>query len=169
MPHGCGHNLSPNERLVHQTTRRLVGAGWLANAVGATGVFMAVGFLAEVFFTGLNAEELGKENLPYLIAAIALGGLVLTVITKRRRRQALAWLVEGREPTEREHQMTLGMPTFTAVLTVGAWVVGGTVGGILNLDHGFDTAVLVTVTFWFGGDVTAALGYLISERLMRPI
>jgi adenylate cyclase len=169
MPHGCGHNLSADERLVHHTTRRLVGVGWLANAIGAVGVFIAIGFLAAVFFGESESRQLGRENWPVVVIAIAAGGVILTVAMKRRRREALAWLIENREPTEHEHRLTLGLPTFTAVLTASAWVTGGLVCGILNLEHGFETAALITTAIWLGGDTTAALGYLITERIMRPI
>ena len=163
MPgHGCGSGQSAHERLVHDTTRRLVGLGWLANAIGAAGVFMAIGFLAAVFFGPSESDQLGRENLPVLLVSLVVAGVALTVLMKRRRRVALAWLVEGRDPTEREHRMTLGMPTYTAVLTASAWIIGGLVGGLINLDHGFETAALITTALWLGGDTTAALGYLLT-------
>ena len=165
----CSRSMSANERLVHTTTKRLVGVGWLANAIGIVGVFMAIGFLAAVFFGSAESERLGGENLPIVVVSLALGGVILTVAMKRRRRAALAWLIEDREPTEDEHRMTLGMPTFTAVLTASAWVLGGLIGGLLNLEHGFATAALITTAVWLGGDTTAAVGYLITERIMRPI
>ena len=46
----CIGERTEGQRLVHDVTRRLVVLGWLANAIGAAGVFMAVGFLVAVFF-----------------------------------------------------------------------------------------------------------------------
>ena len=165
----CGTEKTEEQRLVHTVTRRMVGLGWLANSIGGAGVFMAIGFLVAVFFSADQRDELGRENLPFLIGALLLFGVAMTVLLKRRRAAALRWLIEGREPTEREHRLTLGLPAFTAYLTAGAWVIGGLIGGLINLDHGFDTAALITITLWLGGDTTSALAYLMTERTMRPI
>ena len=164
----CGYE-TEEQRLVHRVTGRLVGLGWVANVVGAAGVFMAIGFLVAVFFDANQRDQLGRDNLPFLIAAVVLFGVALTVILKRRRAAALRWLIEGREPTAHEHRLTLGLPAFTAYLTAGAWVIGGLIGGLINLDHSFDTAVLITIALWLGGDTTSALAYLLTERTMRPI
>ena len=165
----CVGERTEEQRLVHDVTRRLVAIGWVANAIGAAGVFMAIGFLAAVFFGGGERDQLGEENLPFVVGSVALFGVALTVILKRRRATALRWLIETREPTELEHRMTLGLPTFTAMITAAAWIIGGLIGGLINLDHGTDTAILITTALWLGGDTTAALSYLVSERIMRPI
>ena len=48
-------------------------------------------------------------------------------------------------------------------------MIGGLIGGVINLDYGLDTAVLIATAVWLGGDTTSALSYLVSERTMRPI
>ena len=165
----CGAQLSHGQRLVHATTRRLVGLGWIANAFGAATVFMAIGYVIAVFFDTTERDALGRENLVPTIVCVAAFGVVMTVLMKRRRAAALRWLIEGRAPTGREHRLTLGLPTFTAYLTAGAWLIGGVVGGLINLDHSFTAAALIAVALWLGGETTSALGYLLTERTMRPI
>ena len=165
----CGTSRSASERLFHQVSKRLVLLGWVANAIGVAVVFMAVGFLLAVFFNTTQRDELGAENLPIVVAAFAVFGILMSVITKRRRRQALGWLLDDREPTESEQRMTLGMPMFTSLLTAGGWFLGGLIGGVINLDYSFGSALLIAVAFWLGGETTSALGYLVTERTMRPI
>ena len=165
----CMAELTQEQRLVHGVTRRLVVIGWVANAIGAAGVFMAVGFLAAVFFGPDDRDTLGEENWLTAVACVVAFGAVMTVVLKRRRATALRWLIEDREPTELEHRMTLGLPTYTALLTAGGWALGGLIGGLTNLDQGLDAAVLIATAVWLGGDTTSALSYLVSEWIMRPI
>jgi adenylate cyclase len=156
-------------RLFEIVERRLTWLGWVANTIGAVIVFMAIGFLLAVFYDAGERDRLGRENLPLLIGCLVVFGIVLTVLMKRRRRTALAWLIEGREPTEDEHRLTLGIPAFSAYLTGAGWVLGGVVGAAFNLDHSVDTAVLIAVSLWLGGETTSALAYLVNERVLRPV
>ena len=165
----CHADTREGAGLVRQTTKRLVGLGWFANAVGTTVVFVAIGFLITVFFDSEQASQLGEENLPITIGAVALFGIAMTVFLKRRRAAALKWLVEEREPTPEEHRMTLGLPVFSAMLTAGAWALGAVLGAVINLDHSTGTAALIATALWLGGETTSALAYLMTERVMRPI
>jgi len=155
-------------RLVRSMTRRLWVSGWVANTLGTSVVFLAVGFLLAVFFNAAERDELGRENLPITVVAVAVVGAVLTYLMKRRVGRAFAWLREGRDPTEEEHRLTLRMPAYTATLTATAWGLGSTIGFLVNLDHSFDAALLIGVAFWLGGETTSALAYLLSERTTRP-
>jgi len=164
-----GSTRTDPERLFHRVSKRLVIHGWVANAIGVVVVFLAVGFLLAVFFDTDQRDELGSENLPIVIGAFVAFGFLLTAVLKRRRRAAMRWLLEDREPTELEHRLTLGMPMFTSLLTAAGWFLGGLAGGIVNLDHSVDSALLIAAAFWLGGETTSALGYLLTERTMRPI
>lgn len=165
----CGAHLTPGQRLVHATTRRLVGLGWIANAFGAATVFMAIGYVIAVFFDTAERDALGRENLVPTIVMVVAFGIVMTAVMKRRRATALRWLIEDREPTEHEHRLTLGLPTFTAYLTAAGWAAGGVIGFLLNLDHSLTAATLIAVALWLGGETTSALGYLLTERTLRPV
>jgi adenylate cyclase len=157
------------ERLIQRTTKRLVLLGWISNTIGAVVVFMAIGFLIAVFFDATDRDQLGRENLPLAIVLGVVFGVILTLLMKRRRRLALGWLLEDREPTAEEHRMTLGFPTYAAILTAMAWCTGGLISGIYNLDHELGSAVLITFAVWLGGETTSALAYLLTERTMRPV
>ena len=104
---------------------------------------------------------------------IAIGAPILFVLVTwvltRERGIALAWLYEGREPTEEEHRRTLRIPTYVSLVTVTGWTIGGLVAGISNLDESVGVAALAASAFWLGGETTSALAFLISERTMRPI
>ena len=150
-------------------SRRL---GWLgigASAIGAAVVFMAVGFLLAIFFSEADRDRLGLENLPVVIGLVAAGGVVTRVLFTRRFATALAWLRENREPTADEHRLTLRLPEFTALLTGVGWLVAGVVGALFNLEESAGVIAVIIASVWLGGETTAALAYLLSERMLRPV
>lgn len=148
---------------------RLIWTGWVANAVGAAIVFLAVGFLLGVFYDAAQRDAVGQENLPIVIATGLLLGAAGTWLMARRRAAGLAWFAEARDPRDRERRLTLGMPGFTAALTAALWAIGGLLGFFLNLDHSLGVATIIAVAFWMGGETTAALAFLLTEQQLRPI
>jgi adenylate cyclase len=163
--------VSSEERqaLVRKVARRAEWQGWVANIIGAAVVFLAIGFLIAVFFDAGERDELGRKNLPFVLIVVPLFGAVMTWIIRRRRRAALAWVLEGREPSEEERRRTLGLPAFVAMLTAAGWTLGGVVSFAFNLDHSLGAAAVVGAAVWVGGETTTALAYLLSERIMRPV
>jgi adenylate cyclase len=163
--------MSPEERrdLVRQVGWRGIWQGWAANIVGAVVVFMAIGFLSAVFFDASERDELGRQNLPFVLIVVPLFGAVMTWVIARRRGAALRWLLEGRDPTEQERRRTLGLPTYVAMLTAVGWVLGGIVSFAFNLDHSLGAAALIGAVVWLGGETTTALAFLLTERIMRPV
>jgi adenylate cyclase len=65
--------------------------------------------------------------------------------------------------------LTLGLPTYTSVLTASGWFVGGAVGAAVNIDHSLGAAAVVGAAFWVGGETTSALVFLVCERTLRPV
>ena len=168
----CDHEANAGtdgRRLVRGVTKRLVALGWIANAIGAGVVFMAVGFLLTVFFDERQADQLGQENWPFMAGGLVFFGIAMTALLKRRRAAALRWLVEERDPTPEEHKLTLHLPVYSAMLTAGAWFLGAAIGAALNVDHSLGTGAVILVALWLGGETTSALAYLMTERTLRPV
>ncbi len=149
--------------------RRLTWFGAIANTIGAGIVFISIGFLLAVFFDSHQSDDLGRENAPIMAASVLVIGAALMVVAMRRRRTALAWLSDAREPSEEERQQTLSLPMFNALLTVAGWGTGAVIGFLVNLDHSLGTAALIGASIWVGGETTAALAYLTTERTLRPV
>ena len=162
-------NPDDGRRLFELVERRLVWTGWIANSFGAGIVFVTIGFLLTAIFDARESSELGRQNLPLVVITVAVFGTALTVIAKRRRRTALAWLSEGREPTGSERRLALGLPAFAAVITAAAWALGAVLGFAWNLDHSLGSAALIAAALWFGGETTSALAFLVTERTLRPV
>jgi adenylate cyclase len=161
--------MSQDRKLVAAITRRLVWAGWVANAIGVAVVFIAVGFMLGVFLGEDRRNELGSENLPIVAGLGITMGLVFSWMLAKRRRRAFAWFVQGRDPTDEEHRAVLGLAWYTAALTAGGWGFGATVGFLTNVDYSLDAAIIIGTAFWLGGETTSALGYLFTESVLRPV
>lgn len=165
----CGMNAHEGSRLACLVTHRLKVLGWVVCGSGALVVFLAVGFMIPVFMDVAQRDELARENLPVVVASYVLFGVVMTWLLKRRVAMAFAWLREDREPTEEEHRATLRLPAHTSTLTAGAWAIGGLLMGALNLDHSLGFAAIVVIATWAGGEVTSGIGFVTTERLLRPV
>jgi adenylate cyclase len=156
-------------RLVDSNERRLLCLSWIAGTVGAVIVFTTIGFLIAVFLDPGQRDSIGKENLPYAVASVFLGGLALKRILHRKHRRAFEWIVEDRDPTDAEHRRALAFPAWMAMIDVITWALSALAFGAINLHHGAGFAAVVVVAIWLGGETTSALIYLFTERIVRPL
>jgi adenylate cyclase len=109
-----------------------------------------------------------------LISTIAfvVGGLVAFPIawawSARKWRAHLGW-VGRRPPGERDRDLTLRFPLTQQVIVGAMWLISAVVFSALNAPFSGELAGNVATTVIMGGIVTCALGYLLGERLLRPI
>ena len=106
----------------------------------------------------------------------ALGGVVfLFSVTfgnwfmTRRLDRARRWAREGRVPSEREIKALLRGPIFLFMAQSSLWIAGALVVAVFNAKYSLDTAVRIGNTIALAGITTCALGYLTSERIIRPL
>ena len=165
--HGAGSGA--DERLLDRIDRRLFWVGWLANGAGAAFVVAAIAFVIPIFIDAPDRDGVGDHNLPWLAAYFVLAGVGCTVASRRDTRIALAWIAEGREPTVPEHCRTLELAMRQAVIALIAWVLAGALGLLINLEYSVGFAVVGAVAAWLAGEMTAAIQYLLAERVLRPI
>jgi adenylate cyclase len=152
-------------QLADRTLRRSAIAGMLANFGGAIDVFLLLWF---VLPTPPGESDMAR-NLVIAAVYIPVSFLVGYFWAERLIRPSVAWLREGRTPSERERQGTLRLPLMCAAVDATFWVVAALLFGALNLHVSFDMAFHVTSTILMGGLTVMALAYLLSERLMRPL
>jgi len=156
--------------LVRRAWARLRWTGWVAVAAGSAVIFAAVGFLLPVFVPAEDHEAVALLNAPMVLAALAAGGALLNRFFGRYARSTLAWLVEGRVPTPREHTRTLQLALHSAKAIAAVWAAFGAAIVLVNtLAQSWEAAVIVGATAWLGAETTCALFYLAAERELRPI
>jgi adenylate cyclase len=156
--------------LVREVRTRLRWLGWIAGAAGAIVVFQSIGFLIPIFLDPDRRFDIGLLNAPVLVAYLLVAGVVVTRHGERHLARALAWIVEGRAPDDREHRLTMMLAVHGVKIYALGWLVGGIVFAALNgFAESWGFAAVVAATIWLGGETTCALVYLASERILRPV
>lgn len=153
-----------------ETARRRVGmAVAAANMSGAAVVFLFGAF-------GLpQPSGVSHPTRLFIINAsvFGLGGLVgLWVGWTRSHRlwvERMRWLSLGRAPTPQELALTLRFPLAQQAIDVMLWGAAAVTFAAVNAPFSVKVAVGTPILIMLGGLVTCAVGYLTTERLMRPV
>jgi adenylate cyclase len=145
-----------------------------ANVIGAL-IVVALGILV------IPLPEFEEKGTATAVN-VGLAGAYLVVFTPlgswwglKRLRKARAWLEEDRAPTEAERKIVLRGPRRIVTVHVFIWSLAALLFGTVNFllaKDGFsdkvEAAFRVSSLIVFGGLVTCAFVYLISERQLRP-
>lgn len=154
---------------VTHARKRLRRVGWTINLLGALTTFIAVGFLFPAFGGSSQIDDTSTwVNAPLIIVVVSLYGWLRS--RERHVSDALGWLDSGRDPTAREHELTLGLPVHFVKLDALGWSLAAVGFALFNgVAFSWGLGAIVVATIWFGGETTCALGYLVYERALRPI
>jgi adenylate cyclase len=142
------------------------------------GALLVLGFLR----FGLPPEDrIQLQDLPafnlaiflgYLFVSFTVGSylslrLLLPVIRWQRRDSLLA----EREPsvTELARTRALRMPIYRTLISAANWCLGGVVFIVASWPVASHSAPVVAVATALGATATAIIGYLQSERVLRPV
>jgi adenylate cyclase len=153
--------------LWRDTIRRLTWASIGANGTGALVLFLLLGFLVPFAPEGAD-RQLG------LNAALAAAYVVLTLTLgslwgRRMSAPVERWLSEDRPPTDEERRLALGLP-FRFVLVSGVfWTIGAVLFTLVNASSSGWPVLVVGGAILLGGETTCAVGYLLVERISRPV
>ncbi|WP_328856701.1 adenylate/guanylate cyclase domain-containing protein [Williamsia herbipolensis] len=140
-----------------------------ANIIGALFTFAFLRFGMPYQYT-VRIQEISVSNqavfVAYLVAATFVGGylsilLTLPVLIWHRRRTRL--------DNEMARNRALRLPVLLTAVNLGLWTVGGILFALLNLPASGATALVVWIASAIGGFVSCVLGYMQSEKVLRPI
>ena len=142
------------------------------------GALFVLGFLR----FGLPAEDrIQLQDLPALNLAIFLGYLfvsftILSWLTLRLLIPVIRWqrrdsLLGGGDPavTDLARVRALRMPFYRSVINVSNWFLGSIVFIVASWPVASRSAPVVAVAAALGATATAIIGYLQSERVLRPV
>ena len=140
----------------------------IANVVGAVVVFV----LATLVLPSPEVDDSGEViALNLVVTAIYTGVAVLVGVLwgTRRVRRRMRWAIEDREPDEREQRIVLRVPLLLLQVQAVLWALAVALFTTLNglLDSSLIPVVALTVSF--GGLVTCATAYLLTEFALRPL
>jgi adenylate cyclase len=151
--------------LARRTARRTQFAAMVANACGVVDVFLLLFF---VLPSPPGDPDLLRNGVAAVVF-VALSFIVGSIWGNRLVRPMVAWLMEGRTPSEREREGTLRLPLVCASIDGSFWLVAAFLFAGLNANLSFDWAWHVGATILMGGITVTAVSYLISERISRGV
>ncbi|MEO6793411.1 MAG: adenylate/guanylate cyclase domain-containing protein [Mycobacterium sp.] len=127
----------------------------------------------------INLQDLPHANLAFfsitLLCLFCFGftvstSLLMPVFRWQRRE---AWLANDTgsdsEATELARSRALRMPFYRSLISIGYWTVGGVVFVIISWPVAHDVVPVVVTATALGAAATAIIGYLQSERVLRPV
>ena len=153
--------------LWRETTRRLTWAAVASNGLGGLVLFLLLAFLIPFApdepdrQVALNAV-VGVVYLAVTLVLGTLGGLRINAPVAR-------WLDEDRAPTPEERRTALAIPFRFAATAALFWTIGAVLFTLLNLPTSGWAALVVGGSLLLAGETTSAIGYLLAERIARPI
>ena len=162
-----GHGSASGAELWRTNIRRLTRAAVLSNGIGGLLVFLLLAFLLPI------APEGAQDDIP-MNAAIGAGylGIALAFGAAWGRHMSAPvarWLESGRPPTAEERRVALGQPFRFAAISGVFWTIAAVLFTVLNLPGSGWAAVVVGGAILLGGETTCAVGYLLAERIARPV
>jgi adenylate cyclase len=149
------------------TFRRLTWAAIASNTLGGLVLFLLLAFLIPFAPVGpdrqvpLNAA-VGAVYLAVTLALGAWGGRRLNAPVER-------WLTEDRPATAHERRVALAIPFRFAMTAAAFWSLGAVLFTLLNLPTSGWAALVVGGALVLAGETTSAVGYLLAERIARPV
>ncbi|MEU1208061.1 adenylate/guanylate cyclase domain-containing protein [Nocardia sp. NPDC005825] len=125
----------------------------------------------ELFLSGF-LSRLGSNWISTFIGVSiypAIGALAGIVLAVRDRRHYFGWLDQHRPPTEHEARRLLRLPLAITIRALAIWLPGVIIAAAIFAHATEDRSFPVVLSmFTLGGLESAALTYLIVDRLIRP-
>jgi adenylate cyclase len=109
-----------------------------------------------------------RKNLIALCGLVAISATVGGVTGVLNMVPSFRWFALGAEPTPGQRDAALRIATRQTVVQFGIWAASGAVFVLVNFHDGAVACVIGTAIV-FGGAATASMGYLITQRTLRPI
>jgi adenylate cyclase len=154
-------------QLWRTTVRKLTLAAAGANGLGGLVLFLLLAYLVPFAPAGpdrqvpLNAA-IGAVYLPL---TLAIGNLW----SRRLSAPIQAWLLAGRPPTDEERRLVLSTPSRFVVVSGVFWAIAAVLFTALNVPTSGWSALIVGGALLMGGETTCAVGFLVTERISRPV
>lgn len=117
-----------------------------------------------------NADSLFTEtNLIVASMLIVISAIASAVAGVLHVVPTLRWFVDGAEPTPADQRAAMRIAHRQNAVHFATWAVSGAVFALVNLDAGGMVAYVIGTALLFGGATTACMGYLVTQRALRPI
>ena len=124
----------------------------------------------------IQLQDLPTKNLAIFLVILFIGFVVASWTTLRLLFPVIRWqrrdTLQGTDDsafTELARTRALRMPFYRTVISVANWALGSIVFILASWSVASKTAPVVAVATALGATATAIIGYLQSERVLRPV
>ncbi|HET6915471.1 MAG TPA: adenylate/guanylate cyclase domain-containing protein [Acidimicrobiales bacterium] len=112
----------------------------------------------------------GVVDVALLSIYVPVTGLLGTAVAKRTAREAWAWLIENREPSEQDQRRSLSTPWKLAAISMTGWLGAAVLWAVVSsFGHGAAYVARVALSIALGGLSACGLTYLLAEWTSRPL
>jgi adenylate cyclase len=155
--------------LADQSQRRLTAAMVASNTAGAVVVFVFANVVLPVPHGFHHEVRLALINTVVFVVAGTVGIAIGWRKSKQLWLRGFTWALEGRAPSEVERLRALRFPLSQQKLNAQLWGVAAVAFTALNAPFSIEIGADALLTIVLGGLVTCSSGYLLCERLTRPL
>ena len=155
-------------QLVAQLRRRLILGMAAANVIGGIVVFVLARWVLPLPHVP-DPDAAGRDNLIAFAAYVLVSVPAGIAWSFRLHLPVQRWLLSGRPPSEREQRLALLGPVRQLRVHAALWGFAAVVFVALNLGRSGELALDIAITVALGAATTGAVGYLLAERIMRPV
>ncbi|AKS33225.1 adenylate/guanylate cyclase domain-containing protein [Mycolicibacterium goodii] len=110
-----------------------------------------------------------QANLIAMIALMVTAGIVDTVAGYVNVYPTFRWFAAGTDPTPQQQRAAMRIGPRQTIIQFGTWAVSALVYTLVNLDLGGGVAYVMGSAILFGGVAAACMGFLVTQRMLRPI
>ncbi|HEX3785382.1 MAG TPA: adenylate/guanylate cyclase domain-containing protein [Pseudonocardiaceae bacterium] len=152
--------------LVLRTSGGLAVVGVGASVCGSAVVALVLLLSGAPSEAGRHGITLAVSALGYVLISLAVGMVWTTFLQAKTMR----WLAASRTPTLAQARRALRLPLDLSIVTGTLWLVGcvllaGLAAALVPAWQAIDFGLAIAL----GGIATTAIGYLMAERLARPV
>ena len=156
------------DRLLARVTRRIAIAAMTAQICGAIDVFALLFWVLPMPDQG-RFDDILVPNLIAFAVYLPLSAVAGWVMGRRMSRTGREWLSENRPPTDRELRSILRVPIKCTAMDLAFWLGAAVLFFCVNVTASVQLAFHVVTVILFGALTTCAVGYLLTDRMMRPL
>jgi adenylate cyclase len=163
-----GEQRTSGRTLARATSGAVIVTLAFANVLGAFALLAILTFVAPL----PPVADAGHARLVNLIAVAAFGAAAIPLgvwIGTRTMARVREWLESGRPAGPEECRAVLRAPRRLLWLQVGVWLAAAITFGLINWDYSLELGWRVALIVIQTGVVTAAIAYLLAERILRGV
>jgi class 3 adenylate cyclase len=140
----------------------------LAHLTAAAAVAMVIISLSKNTI-GDASNLLTEKNLIAASGLVVMASVAGAVTGVLQVVPSVRWFARGQEPNPNQQRDAMRIAHRQTAVHFATWAASGAVFVLLNLDAGSGVACMIGAALLFGGATTSCMGYLITQRTLRPL